>query len=277
MDIEKVIDNFSMACEKVIKEKERKMEFFDTHAHLTGEGDFDNVDEIINRAKNANVTKIVNICTDIGSLDRGCSLSEKYDFVYTAASTTPHGADNSEDIFFEDVKKAVDNKKLIAIGESGLDYFYGLEKKEFQKLFFKNYLKLAKDNNLPLIIHARDAFEDLFQIADEFEHQKVLLHCFTGTQKQAHEVINRGWYISFSGIITFKNSEDLRKIVEEVPLDRILIETDSPLLAPQSKRGKKNEPANVVEVAETVANIKGKNLDEIAKITFDNAARFFFS
>lgn len=252
------------------------MEFLDSHAHLTGEGDYDNLDEIIKNAKNANVTKIVNICTDLGSLDRGLKLSKKYDFIYVAAATTPHGADNDKDVFFQDVKKAVEENKLIAVGETGLDYFYGFEKKEFQRLFFKNYLKLAKDNNLPLIIHARDAFEDIFKIADEIEHSKAVLHCFTGTQMDAKKVLDRGWYISFSGIITFKNSESLREIVKTIPIESILIETDSPLLAPQSKRGKKNEPANIVETAKVIADIKNKSLDEIAKITFENANKFLF-
>ncbi len=253
------------------------MEFFDSHAHLTGEGDYDRLDEIIKRAKKANVTKIVNICTDLGSLDRGLELSQKYDFVFAAAATTPHGADNDRDILFEDVKKAALNKKLIAIGETGLDYFYGLDKKEFQQMFFKNYLKLAKENDLPLIIHARDAFDDIFKIADEIEHSRAVLHCFTGTKKEAKKVLDRGWLISFSGIITFKNSSDLRDVLKDIPVESILIETDSPLLSPQSKRGKKNEPANVVETAEVIANIKNKSLEEIAKITFDNANKFFFS
>lgn len=253
------------------------MQFFDSHAHLTEEGDYDNLDEIIKRAKDANVTKITNICTDLGSLIRGLELSKKYDFIFTAAATTPHGADNDSDIFFEDVKKAALNKKLIAIGETGLDYFYGFEKKNFQILFFKNYLKLAKETNLPLIIHARDAFEDIFKITDEIEYNKVVLHCFTGTKKEARKVLDKGWFISFSGIITFKNSFDLRDVIKDIPKDRILIETDSPLLAPQSKRGKKNEPANIVETAKIIADIKNIGLSEIAKITFDNTNRFFFS
>jgi len=252
------------------------MEFFDSHAHLT-EDDYDNIDEVIDRAKKANITKIINICTNRAALERGFELSEKHDFIHIAASTTPHDADNANDSFFETVKKAAQEKKLIAIGESGLDYFYGLEKKEFQKLFFNNYFTLAKDLKLPLIIHARDAFDDILKIANDFKYPKAILHCFTGNEMQARAVLDQGWYISFSGIVTFKNSQDLRDIVKIVPLDRILIETDSPLLAPQSKRGTKNEPANVIEVAQTIADIKNVSLEKIAKITFDNATKVFFS
>jgi TatD DNase family protein len=252
------------------------MQFFDSHAHLT-EDDYENLDEVINRAKAENVTKIINICTNKDSLDRGFELSKKYDFIQTAAATTPHDADSRNDIFFETVKKAAYEKKLIAIGESGLDYFYGFEKKEFQKLFFNNYFTLAKELNLALIIHARDAFEDILKIANDFKYPKAILHCFTGTKMQAKAVLDQGWYISFSGIVTFKNSQDLRDIAKTVPLDRILIETDSPLLAPQTKRGKKNEPANVLEVAQTIADIKNMSLDKIAKTTFENATKIFFS
>jgi len=167
-------------------------------------------------------------------------------------------------------------KKLIAIGETGLDYFYGLSKKDLQKKYLINYFRLAIKHKLPLILHCRDAFLDLFEIADkEFVDQKALLHCFTGTQKEVRNVLDRGWYVSFSGIITFKNSNDLIEIVKICPLDRILIETDSPLLAPQSKRGKLNEPAYVVETAQMIASIKNVSLEEIAKITFDNAMKFY--
>ncbi len=253
------------------------MQFFDSHAHLTDDDDYyENVDGIIKRAKGANVTKIINVCSDLKSLDKGYELQKKYDFIYTAAATSAQDADNDCDTFFEDVKKSVDDKTLIAIGETGLDYFYGFEKKRFQKLFFKNYLKLAKENKLPLIIHARDSFVDLFKIADENEYSLAVLHCFTGTKKDAKSILDRGWYISFSGIVTFKSAQDLRDIVKMIPINRILVETDSPFLAPQSKRGKVNEPANVIETTQMIADIKNKSLNEMAKITFDNANRFFF-
>lgn len=254
------------------------MEFFDSHAHLTLEDEYKNIDEIIQNAKNANVTKIINVCTNKISLEEGLKLSNRYDFIYNSAATTPHDVDYERDVFYESVEKKAKDKKIVAIGESGLDYFYGKEKKDLQKKYFIDYLKLAKKHNLPLIIHCRDAFLDLFEIVDtEFKDQTAVLHCFTGIEKEAKNVLDRGWYISFSGIITFKNAQDIRDIVKTAPMDRLLIETDSPLLAPQSKRGKLNQPANIVETAQMMADIKNVSLDEIAKITFDNAMKFYFS
>ena len=254
------------------------MQFFDSHAHLTLQDEYENIDEIVDRAKKANVTKIINVCTNRSSLEEGLRLSKKYDFIHNSAATTPHDVDYQEDVFFSFVDQMAKEKKIIAIGECGLDYFYGKEKKDLQKKYLINYLHLAKKHNLGVIIHCRDAFLDLFEITDkEFINKKACLHCFTGLEKEAHEVIDRGWYISFSGIITYKNAQDIRDIVKNVPLDRLLIETDSPLLAPQSKRGKLNEPANLEEVAQMVADIKKISLEEIAQITFDNATKFYFS
>ena len=252
------------------------MNFFDSHAHLTDEDAYENIDEIIKRAKDADVTKIVNICSNKVSFEKGRLLINKYGCVYNAAATPPHFVENEGDIFFPLVEDAAANKKIIAIGEIGLDYFYEYSHKDIQKKFLRKYLELAKKYDLPVIIHSRNAFSDLFSITDEiYINKKMLVHCFAGGEKEAKESLNRGWYISFSGIVTFKNNDELRKIVEIVPLDRILIETDSPLLAPQSKRGKRNEPANLVEIASVIAMIKKISLEEIAKITYQNAMRFF--
>jgi TatD DNase family protein len=252
------------------------MIFFDSHAHLTDENFYENIDEIIERSKKASITKIINVCGDKKSLEKAYLLTKKYNSIYNAAATTPHDVEKEGDIFFPIVDKAASNRKIIAIGETGLDYFYQYSPKDIQKKFLKKYFELAKKYNLPVIIHCREAFVDLFAIADGiYQDKKAVLHCFTGTKKEALEVLNRGWYVSFSGIITFKNSEDLRKIVKIVPLNRILIETDSPFLAPQSKRGEKNEPANVVEIAKIIAKIKNESLEKIAKITYENASNLF--
>jgi TatD DNase family protein len=253
------------------------MKFFDTHAHLTDDDAYSHPDEIIENAKNKGVTKIVNICSDANSLRKAFALRQKYKNVFIAAASNPHLVDNDNDLFFEDVKKACYEKKLVAIGECGLDYFYGLNKKEHQKKILKNYLTLAKQLDFPIVFHVRDAFDDFFKFTDEHcaNHKKAIVHCFSGTLKESQEILKRGWFISFSGIVTFKNSLDLQKIVKEIPLDRILIETDSPLLAPQSKRGKKNEPANVVEIAQKIADIKKLSLDEIARTTYDNSLKIF--
>lgn len=252
------------------------MHFIDSHAHITDDNVYENIDEIIERAKRLNVTKIINICSNKESLDKGILLKEKYESIYLTAATSPHDVEKEGEDFFPLVEDACINKKIIAIGETGLDYFYEYSKKEIQKKFFIKYLLLAKKFNLPVIIHVRDAFLDLFSIADEFyQNKKALLHCFTGNESEAKEALSRGWYISFSGIVTFKKSENLRKVVKEIPMDKILIETDSPYLSPESKRGKRNEPSNVIEIAEFIAKIKNLSLKEVAKITYANTINFF--
>ncbi len=250
------------------------MEFIDTHAHLTSPDLFPEIGDILSRAKSANVAKIVNICTDVDTLQKGLVLKEKYPWIYNTAATTPHDVEKEGEEVFPIVKKHV--RDLVAIGETGLDYYYMHSKKEIQKDFFMKYLHLAIEIDLPIIIHCRDAFDDLFAILDaEYKGKPTLLHCFTGTMEEAKEAINRGYYVSFSGIVTFKNSEPLREVAKIVPLDRLLIETDSPYLAPQSKRGKVNEPSYLPEVAEMIASVKNVSLEEIAKQTKENAERFF--
>ncbi len=214
------------------------MNFIDSHAHLTMPALLKNVDEIVKRATKNNVKKIINICVDKKGLEEGLKLYEKYDFIFNAAACSPHDVEKEGDSFFIQVEDAIKNKKLIAIGETGLDYYYEHSKKEVQKKHFEEYLILAQRYKLPLIFHVREAFEDLFKITDEvFPKCKAILHCFTGSPEEAVQALDRGWLISFSGIITFKKSDLLREVVKMVPLDKILIETDSPYLAPQSRRG----------------------------------------
>lgn len=249
----------------------------DSHAHLTSDQLYSDVDAIVQRALDSSIDKIINICTDEITYTRGLELSSKYPFIYNAAATTPHDVEKEGELYFELFKKAAQNKKLIAIGETGLDYFYEHSPKELQKEFFIKYLKLAIDCNLPIIIHCRDAFNDFFKIIDEHYplKRRGVLHCFTGSVLEAEELVKRDWYVSFSGIITFKKSIELREALTIVPLENILIETDSPYLAPQSKRGKVNEPANVIETAKMIATVKEVSLDTVLDCTTKNAKELF--
>jgi TatD DNase family protein len=252
--------------------------FIDTHAHITSPRLLEGCEEIISRAENASVSTIINICTDKLSLKHGIDLSEKYDNIFTAAATTPHDVEEDGESFFPSIIYEAQRGSLIAIGETGLDYHYMLSPKELQKEFFVRYLDLALEYDLPLIVHCRDAFDDAFSILDKdpsYAKLKGVFHCFTGTEEEAIEAVARGWYISFSGIITFKSSDTLRKVVQGVPLGKILIETDAPYLAPQSKRGKANEPAYLPEIAQTVANIKNMPLDKVAMALEENTNALF--
>lgn len=247
----------------------------DAHAHLTSPDLFPDLEGIVARAQAAGVEKVVNICTDQDSLAKGIEVKKKINNFYNTAATTPHDVESEGEFFFPLVEEAVAQKELVAIGETGLDYYYAHSKKEVQKKFLSRYFDLATKSGLPLIFHCRDAFADLFAMADGEYAGAAVLHCFTGTLQEARGVLDRGWYLSISGIATFKKSEALRAVVKYVPLDRLLVETDAPYLAPQSKRGQKNEPAYIVETYEMVAALKTISKQELIAQIEKNAYAFF--
>lgn len=245
----------------------------DSHAHMTSSNLFEEAPLLLDRAKASGVIKLVNIATDVLSLKRGLELSKQYPWMVNAASTTPHDVDKTGESDFDIIASHVN--ELHAVGETGLDYYYEHSPRELQKTFLRRYLKLARDNNLPIVIHCREAFSDLFQILDEEGHCGGVLHCFTGTIEESREVIKRGLYLSLSGIVTFKKSVELQEVAKEVPLDRLLIETDAPYLAPQPYRGKVNEPAYVIETAKFLANLKNVSFETLAAQTTLNAETLF--
>lgn len=250
--------------------------YIDSHAHLTSHDVLPQIDGVIARASAAKVNRIVNICTDETTLREGIALKKRFPFVYNAAAATPHDVEKIGEQFFPLVSKAAESGDLIAIGETGLDFHYEHSNRAVQQDHLLRYFELAKRTQLPIIFHCREAFDDLFRLADQhYPNRPAVLHCFTGNEEEAKGVIDRGWYLSVSGIATFKKSEALRKAVKVAPLDRILTETDTPYLAPQSKRGKPNEPSYMVETVQMLGNLFGKSLEEMAKITSTNAEQFF--
>lgn len=254
--------------------------FIDSHAHVTSNAVFPGVDALLDRAKAAGISDIINICTDPETLQRGLHLSQRYPWVHTVAATTPHDVEAEGEAVFPIMELHARNGGLVAVGETGLDYFHHHSPPDLQKQFLIRYLHLALECKLPVVIHCREAFADFFTILDaEYrvgaKHAPGVLHCFTGTEAEAEQVIKRDWYLSLSGIVTFKKSEVLRNVAKMVPLDRLLIETDTPYLAPQSKRGHTNEPAFLPETAAVIAACRGISVDELAKATSDNARRLF--
>ena len=253
---------------------------FDSHAHLTCDEVYHNLPNILKRALEQKVDGIVNICTDRVTLERGLHLRKERPWIYTAGATTPHDVEKEGEKNFPLFEKAAKEKKLCAVGETGLDYFYKHSNIEIQKTFLKRYLRLALSTELPVIFHCREAFDDLFAITKE-EYTKngkylpAVLHCFTGTREEAEEVLQRGWLISFSGIVTFKRSEQLRLVAKETPLTQMLIETDTPYLAPRTRRGKSNEPAFIKETAEVIANVKQIDVEKVCLQTQENAKNIF--
>lgn len=253
--------------------------FSDSHAHLSSPDVLPSIEGILERAQKAHVGTILNICTDKETLEQGLLLAKKFPWIYNSASTTPHDVDKEGESFFPLVVEQAKKGNLKAIGETGLDYYYTHSARETQQYFLRRYLQLALEVKLPVVIHCREAFDDFFKILDEEyivsgRHAPGVLHCFTGTVNEAEEVIKRGWYLSLSGIVTFKKSEILREVAKIVPLDQLLIETDTPYLAPQSHRGKPNEPSYLPETAAFIAALKGVSVEEVAQRTNANLSRF---
>ena len=252
----------------------------DSHAHLSKSETIESVYDLLKRAEDAEIQAIVNICTDIETLNLGLELAQKYPWIFNTAATTPHDVEREGEQVFSTIAAHARKGHLVGIGETGLDYHYQHSSPEVQKNFLRRYLHLALECKLPVVIHCRNAFADFFEVLDaEYQtngkYGPGVLHCFTGTLAEAEEVLKRGWYLSLSGIITFKKSEELRRVAEIVPLEQLLIETDSPYLAPQSKRGMINEPAYLCETAETIARIKGMPLERLAMATIENTCKLF--
>lgn len=250
---------------------------YDSHAHISGPELLPEMDAIVERAEKNGVRHIVNIATDPTTLKEGLKLEKRFSSIKNAGATTPHDVEKEGEMAFPLFEEAAKNKLLVAVGETGLEYYYKELDREMQKRFLVRYLHLAAECDLPVIFHCREAFEDLFTIVDAEYPKKApaILHCFTGNEREAEGVLDRGWYLSLSGIVTFKKSDALREVAKMTPLNQLLIETDAPYLAPQSKRGKQNEPAFLKETAECIAEVKKISLDELAYHTTQNAKRLF--
>ena len=253
------------------------MHLYDSHAHLSSEQVMPQINEVMSRAKEVGVTKVLNICTCPKTLKNGLALQKQFPEILNAGATTPHDVEKEGEKVFPVFEEAAKSKQIVAIGETGLEYYYKELDRNVQKRFLVRYLHLAAECKLPVIFHCREAFEDLFEIVD-IEYPKnspAVLHCFTGNIKEAEKVLERGWYLSLSGIVTFKKSEELREVAKIVPSKQLLIETDTPYLAPQKHRGKQNEPAFIKDTAECIAEARSIPIEDLMKCTSENAKQLF--
>ncbi|NML73555.1 TatD family hydrolase [Rhizobium sp. S-51] len=251
----------------------------DTHCHLDF-ADFDaERDELVARAHEAGVSQMVTISTRVRKLDTLLGLTERYPSVFCSVGTHPNNANEELDVTADDlVRLAETHDKVVAIGEAGLDYFYDTQTPEDQKTGFLRHIEAARRTQLPLVIHSRSADEDMAAILTEETGKgpfPFILHCFSSGEALAKTGVELGGYVSFSGILTFPKSTELRDIAKGLPLDRLLVETDAPYLAPKRWRGKRNEPSYVVNTAEVLAETMGVSFDEMARITTENAFRLF--
>ncbi len=249
----------------------------DSHAHLDM-GEFeDDLEGVIKRALDNSVEYIVSVGVDLDSSRKAVELSKRFDRIYSAVGIHPHEAESVNADTFDLLKGLTGSKKVVAWGEIGLDYHYDNSPREIQRSVFREQIRIAMSLGLPLVIHTREAREDTLAILREEDAGKVggVFHCFSGDIDMARIAVEMGFYISFSGIITFPKAGNIREIAKEIPIEKMLIETDSPYLAPLPYRGKRNEPSYVDKVAEMLARIKGLTLDDIARITSLNAKSLF--
>jgi len=258
------------------------MEFFDSHSHYNDEKFDEDREEIIKDTYESGITKFVCAGYNIESSLFSLELSKKYDFIYSICGISPNDIPQSEEELWKDIAKITEivkenkSKKLVAIGEIGLDYYWNKENKELQKEAFEKQIDLANELELPIVIHSRDASVDTIEMIRNHKVNKAgIFHCCQPNQEMVRQALELGYYISFAGPITFKNSRNAPDVIKMVPIDRILIETDSPYLTPEPNRGKRNDCRNVKYVAQKIAELKNVPIEEIAKITYDNAKRIF--
>ncbi len=250
---------------------------FDSHTHVNDEKFDADQEEIILSAYNSGVNLMMLPGADLESSMSAVEIAKKYDMVYAAVGVHPHDATSMDDLTLDMIKALSKNTKVKAIGEIGLDYHYDFSPREVQKKWFRAQLMLAKQLKLPVIIHDREAHQDVFDILDEVDAYEtgVIMHCFSGSAELAQEYLKRGAYISIAGPVTFKNARKSQEVARIVPMDRLLIETDAPYLTPTPFRGKRNEPKHVRLVAEKIAEIRGFDFEYVANKTYENAKRIF--
>ena len=246
----------------------------DTHCHLFFDELKNDLSSVLERARELGVGRFICVATNIPDSRECLQLSMTHDNVYASAGIHPHDAKDAPIGFVDQIHELMNSDKMIAVGEMGLDYFRNLSDPEIQRRVFRAQMKIALDLDKPVIFHNRDADDDLVSILREFPDVRGVAHCFSSTLETAEKFIDLGYYISFSGNLTFKNSH-LPNVAKEIPLDRLLIETDSPYLSPDPHRGKTNEPGRVRFVAEKLADIHCLSFEKIAEVTSDNAAEIF--
>ncbi len=249
----------------------------DSHCHLDHEPLFNNIDDILKRSKDAGIEKLLTICTTFESFVKIKQLIKKDEIIYGTYGIHPHEAKNDKTTTKSIISEVNNNSKVIGIGETGLDFYYNYSDKVDQINSFEEHIKASIDLDIPLIIHSRNAEKETLEIFNKYKkyNLKILMHCFTGSKKFADKLLDFNTYFSASGIITFKNSTDLQDTFKSIPLDKLLIETDSPYLAPVPNRGKKNEPSFVKFTAEKLANIREISFKELTNATTLNFNNLF--
>lgn len=249
--------------------------YFDSHAHLDDTRFAQDFDEILARMRESGVTGMMNIGCDLPSSERSVALAERFDWVWAAVGSHPDDAGHVDEALLARYRALCRHPRVKAVGEIGLDYHYDDVPREVQKLAFRLQLQLARETALPVVVHEREAHGDALQILDDFPDCTGVFHCYSGSAEMAKELVRRGWYVGFTGVVTFKNARRAVEAVQALPLDRILIETDCPYMAPEPYRGRRNDPSYVPLVAARIAQIKGLSPETVGRATRENAVRLF--
>ena len=249
---------------------------FDTHAHMDDEAFSADREQLLASLPEQGLALVMNPGCSLASSRNASALSAQYDYIYAAVGSHPDVADEVNEDVLEAYRRLVaENPKIRAIGEIGLDYHYEDIPREIQQKAFRMQMALAKELNLPVIVHERDAHEDGMKIVDEFPEVTGVFHCYSGSAEMAKWLINRGWYIGFTGVLTFKNARKAIDVASRLPLDRIVLETDCPYMSPEPFRGKRNDPGKLYRMAERLAEIRGLTVEEIHAITTENGKRLY--
>jgi TatD DNase family protein len=254
------------------------MELIDTHCHLTFDDLCGDIEQVLERSRNAGVTSWITVGTDSQENRKAIELAGRFDNMYAAIGIHPHDAKSVTAETIEELKKLAKNKKVVAIGETGLDYHYDFSKRQDQVRVFAEHLKVAAELNLPVIIHCRKAFDETLDVLNQHGRgvEKVVFHCFSGSAEQAKIVLDKGFYISFTGVVTFKNARIKQQAAKVVPLDRLMLETDCPYMSPEPMRKQKvNEPALMVHTAGFLAELKKMPLPDFAEAVTGTSKAFF--
>jgi TatD DNase family protein len=250
----------------------------DSHCHLDYDGLSENLPAILQRSADAGVGLMLSISSRVSNFPKLLKIAEAYDNVFCTVGTHPHNAHEEPDITVADLVRLTDHPKVVGLGEAGLDYHYDLSPRDAQMKGFRTHISAARETGLPLVIHTREAEDDTARVLEEEMAKgpfKAVLHCFTAKDWLAQKGVELGLYVSFSGILTYKSAQNLRDTAKSLPLDRILVETDAPFLAPVPHRGKDNEPSFVVKTLEQLAAVRELEASDMAKITSDNFFRLF--
>lgn len=249
---------------------------FDTHAHMDATAFNADRDALIAGLPEQGVGLVMNPGCDLSSSLDAVMLAEKYDYVYAAIGSHPDAADQVSDDVLEEYRKLCKlHSKIKAIGEIGLDYHYEDIPREIQQKAFRAQMALARELDLPVIVHEREAHQDGLAIVDEFPGVTGVFHCYSGSLEMAQELIKRGWYLGFTGVLTFKNARKAVEVAANIPIERIVLETDCPYMSPEPFRGKRNDPGKLYRIAEKLAEIRGLSVEEIHRITTENGKRLY--